>query len=290
MPAMTKDDLRGVIVPIATPFDPLGETDVKRFADEVYYMHEAGVKHIAIGGSTGEGASLTPDELAQLVGVAVQSRLVDVIAGVLPTCTRDATNRARLAAEAGAVALLVSPPIYIVPDDAALVRYLDDVAASSGLPIIFYNHFDAGIETLRRVAKVPSVIGVKDANIVNIDELVRRESDQIAVAVAIDPAPLSGYAIGATASVAGINAVLPAQCVAMHDAFSAGDLAEARRISDLIAPLAGLLVVPTNFPAPVKYAINLLGRDVGEPRAPYRTAGPAQEEALRDALVFAGVL
>jgi len=290
MPNLTKDDVRGIIVPIASAFDAAGEIDLKRFEAEVSVMNEAEVDHIIVGGSTGEGAVLSPDELAKLVDVAARNGRGGAIAGILPTSTRDAILRARHACDAGASALLVAPPIYAVPNDEALVRFLDDVSVGSGLPIVFYNHFDAGITSLRRVAKLDGVIAIKDASVVKIAELVQYESEHIAVAVAIDPVPLSGFAIGATASITGVNAVLPAQCVEVYRAFMSGDLAQARRISDTIAPLARLLVVPHNFPAPVKYAINLLGREVGEPRAPYVTDGPAQEEDIRAALVHAGAL
>ncbi len=290
MHTLTKDDIHGIIVPIVSPFDQDGEIDTERFRAELEVMKAAEVNHLIVGGSTGEGASLTAEEVAEFVRLAVDSGSDGLIAGVLPTSTRDAVQRAKLARDAGAAAVLVSPPIYVVPDDEALLRFLQDIYSASGLPIIFYNHFDAEVSTLRRVAQVDGVISIKDASVVKIDELVQFESDNIAVAVAIDPVPMSGFAIGATASITGVNSVLPAQSVALHKASMAGDIDEARRLSELMAPLARLLVVPHNFPAPVKYAINLLGREVGIPRAPFATEGPAQENAIRSALIHAGVL
>lgn len=290
MRLMNKDDVRGIIVPVVSPLDAFGALDIERFREEITYMHRSGVKHVIVGGSTGEGASLTGDEIASLVKIVTDGGLVTPIAGVLPTSTRDATDRARLARDAGAAALLLSPPIYVVPDDAALLRFVTDVHEASGLPIIFYNHFDASAATLRKVARLEGVISVKDASVIKIDELVQLAGDDVAVAVAIDPVPLAGFAIGATASITGVNAVLPAECVAVYEAFERGDLIEARRIAATIAPLARLLIEPLNFPAPVKYALEVLGRHAGAPRAPFQTLSAEQETAIRRALEFAGAL
>jgi 4-hydroxy-tetrahydrodipicolinate synthase len=290
MDVFTKDDITGVIVPITSTFDQAGDIDTRRFAAEARVMQSAGIECVVVGGSTGEGSALTPEELAELVGVISRDTSIHPIAGVITTSTRDAVRRGQLARDAGARALLVAPPIYVMPDPQALVRFLDDTANASGLPIVFYNHFDADVQALRRVSKIDGVIAIKDANVTKISELLQYENDRVAVAASIDPVPLAGWALGASASITGVSSVVPQIARDIYQAYSQGDAVRARELSDSVGPLSRLLMEPLNFPAPVKFAINLLGRDVGAPRAPYRTLDSAQESSLRLALEHASLI
>jgi 4-hydroxy-tetrahydrodipicolinate synthase len=285
---LSKEELHGVIPPVVSTFDSKEDLDVELFGREIEFMRAEGVDLVVVGGSTGEGSSLTPEELARLVDVAVRGGL-RVMAGIITTTTRDAIRRAALAREAGAAALLAAPPIYVQPTGAGLESFLVDVGQAVELPIVFYNHFFYPASVLRRLAALPEIIGIKEAAVDVIGELCQLTGDEVTVAAGIDPVPLAGLAVGAKAVIAGVNAVIPRQAIAVFDAFDSGDLAGARGLLDRMAPLARLMTEPLDFPASVKFAINASGREVGTPRLPAQPLTSVQASAISDALARAGV-
>jgi 4-hydroxy-tetrahydrodipicolinate synthase len=286
---LTKNELRGVIPPMATAFDARQDVDLALFEREVAYMQEAGVQIAVVGGSTGEGAMLNPEELASLTEVAADGGL-HAIGGIVTTNTRDAVQRARLAGAAGASALLVAPPIYVEPTETALEHYLVDIAEAAQLPIVFYNHYFYTTPVLRRLAALPEVIGIKESTVSVIAELAELAGDDIAVSAGIDPTPLAGLIVGATSVIAGVNAVIPREATEVFKAFEDGDLERARELLARIAPLARLMTQPLDFPACVKFAINAMGREVGDPRLPCQPVSATAGEPIREALKTARVL
>ena len=286
---LTKEDLRGVIPPIVSTFDDGDDLALGLFEREVEFMRRSGIEVVLVGGSTGEGSVLTPEELASLTRVAADGGL-RVIAGIITTNSRDAARRAVLAGAAGACALLVAPPIYVRPSEVGLETYLVDITDAAGLPIVFYNHFFYEASVLRRIAELPAVIGIKEASVDVIGELVQVAGDHISVAAGIDPTPLAGLVLGAGAVIAGVNAVVPSQAIAVYDAFATGDLGLARELLDRMAPLARLMTEPVDFPAAVKFAINATGRDVGRPRLPFQPVSSEKGGLIREALKHAGIL
>lgn len=287
--ALTKAELRGVIPPMATPFDARQDVDLALFEQEVAYMRRVGVEAAVIGGSTGEGAMLSPDELASLTEMAAEGGL-RAIGGIVTTSSRDAMHRARLVGAAGASAMLVAPPIYLEPTEAALERYLVDIAEAASLPIVFYNHYFYGTPVLLRLAALPEVIGIKEAAVSVIGELAQIAGGDVAIAAGIDPTPLAGLVAGATSVIAGVNAVIPREAGEVFRAFDTGDVDRAQELVLRIAPLARLMTQPLDFPACVKFAINAMGREVGDPRLPAQPLDPAKGEAIRGALATAGAI
>jgi 4-hydroxy-tetrahydrodipicolinate synthase len=286
---LSMGDLRGAIPPAVSTFDAQEDLDLVLFEREMAFMQRSGVDVVAIGGSTGEGSSLTAEEVASLTRVARDQGL-RVIAGIITTNTRDAVQRGILASAAGASALLVAPPIYVQPTDAALESFLVDISAAAQLPIVFYDHFFYSPSVLRRVAALPEVIGIKEASVDVIGELAQMAGDQVSIAAGIDPAPIAGLAVGASCVIAGVNAVVPGLAIALFNAFDSGELSAARELLDQIGPLARLMTQPLDFPASVKFAINLTGREVGNPRLPFQPVGETAGAAIKEALAHSGVL
>jgi 4-hydroxy-tetrahydrodipicolinate synthase len=285
---LVKEDVHGVIPPVVSTFDANEDLDVELYAREIEFMRDSGVELAAVGGSTGEGSSLTPEELAALVEVAVGGG-VRVMAGIITTTTRDAIRRGVLAREAGASALLVAPPIYVQPSEAGLESFLADLGQAAELPIVFYNHFFYPASVLRRIAVLPDVIAIKEAAVDVIGELCQLAGDDVTVAAGIDPVPIAGLAVGAKSVIAGVNAVIPSQAIAVFNAFDSGDLDGARELLGRMAPLARLMTEPLDFPASVKFAINASGREVGSPRRPAQPLTSAQGKAITEALAHVGV-
>lgn len=127
---------------MVTPFDEQGKIDEALFRAEVRYFIDSGVHGLAVGGSTGEGHTLTTDELRNLTAWAVEEARgrAPIIAGVITNSTQSAIERGQSVADVGVAALQVTPVHYVFrPDDDAMVRHFSAIAKASGLPVIIYN-------------------------------------------------------------------------------------------------------------------------------------------------------
>lgn len=133
----------GIVPPMVTPFDKHEELDEAALrADVDYLISEAKVHGLAVGGSTGEGHTLSIDELRQAIGTAVEAAngRVPVIAGVIVDSTRQAIAYSRALADLDVAALQVTPVHYLFrPTDDALLRHFATIADAVDIPIIIYN-------------------------------------------------------------------------------------------------------------------------------------------------------
>jgi 4-hydroxy-tetrahydrodipicolinate synthase len=296
--ALAKEDIQGIIPPLCTPFDANEDLDLASFRREIRFMLDLRVRGVVVGGSTGEGYALAPEELAELCQVAVEEvhGRASVIAGIIATSDREAIHRGKLAREVGVNALMLTPAIFELVSDDGMVEYYDHVWRDVGLPIVIYNHVVGATALVsprlveRLVAEVPGIVGIKESGVGQVDvfgDLIRAVGDKIALIWAHDSALFAGYSLGASASISGINTVLPELSVKLFDAVKRNDLATARELHFRLAPVAKVLV-QANWNGTVKAAINLQGRPVGPARRPFIPVSPEQEAQLREALAQAG--
>jgi len=293
---VTKDDIRGIISPLVTPFDEAENVDLDAFRAEARHVLQFEVSGLLVGAATGEGYSLTPEESGAVYEAAVAEAggRVPVIAGILCTSTRDAVGRARRAAAAGAAAVLATPPYYFAPtDDGILAHYLA-LWKEAGLPVVVYNSRpDVPVHPnlMGRLADIPGVIGVKEGmggNLDTLGQLIESVGERIAVTWSQDNLLFPGFALGAVGSLGAMDSVLPGHSVETFKAVQQGDLETARKIYRGVAGVARAAYA-ASFPAGIKAAINLQGRNAGQPRRPYRTITRAELQRIADALAAAGV-
>jgi 4-hydroxy-tetrahydrodipicolinate synthase len=287
---LKREEIRGIIPPLVSTFGANGELDLARFEGELRFMEEVGVRLAIVGGSTGSGDELTPNELESLVGTATSQSSLRVIAGVITTTTKDAIRRGVAARDAGACALMLGPPIYNTPSQAGLDRYVEDVARATDLPIVYYNHFFSPASVMQRIAGLANVICLKEVALEVVAELVQTVGGKVAIAAGADAVNIASFLLGANATISGINTVIPRQYIEIYQAHLAGDYRLGRELTERIGPIAREMTKPVNFPARVKYAINLLGRDVGAPRAPSGDLDEEDKRNIRAALKTAGLL
>jgi 4-hydroxy-tetrahydrodipicolinate synthase len=287
---LQRDEIRGIIPPLVSTFGPTGDLDLERFKRELRFMEDVGVTLAVVGGSTGSGDELAPEELGDLVNSATTNSKMRVIAGILTTTTRDAIHRGRLAKNAGACALMLGPPIYTTPSDEGLAQFVSDVVEATALPIIYYNHFFSPPSTMRHIASVRGVICLKEVALEAVSELVQTVGNKVAIAAGADSVNIASFMLGAHASISGINTVVPAEYREIYAAHEAGDYRRGRMLTEKIALLAREMIKPINFPARIKFAINLLGRDVGAPRKPSGNLGQADQANIVAAIRHAGLV
>jgi 4-hydroxy-tetrahydrodipicolinate synthase len=285
--------IRGIVPPVTTPFDRDGQIDLDAFrADLSYLINTAKVHGLAVGGSTGEGHTLTTDEIRELTAVAVDvaAGRVPVITGVITDSTRAAIERGRAVADLGVAALQVTPVHYLFrPDDDAMERYFADIVEATGLPLMIYNVVPWAYlppETLTRViTEVEGVIGVKQSagDLKMLADLLVLLADRGVVMSAVDALLFPSFALGAHGAIAAVLTAAPELCVRLWNAVQAGQNASALELHVKLLAIWNA-IQGDNLPANVKFAMELQGRLGGEPRAPMPPPSSDQKARIRKAL------
>src|SRR5262249_14052499 len=225
--------LGGIIPPLVTPFDERGELDEQALRAEVRYLiEEAGVHGLAVGGSTGEGHTLTTGEIRCLTAWTVEEARgrVPVIAGIITNSTRAAIERAQAVADLGVAALQVTPVHYLfAPDEEATLRHFAALAEATAVPVIIYNVVPWSYQSPHRLARilreVPGVIGVKQSasDMKTLADLLLVAPETALIFSAVDALLYPSFAIGAHGSIAAILTAAPSWCLALWEAVRAGD-------------------------------------------------------------------
>jgi 4-hydroxy-tetrahydrodipicolinate synthase len=283
---------------MTTPFDADEELDERVLRAEVRYLiKEVGVHGLAVGGSTGEGHTLSTDELRRAVGVAIEEARgrVPVIAGIIVDSTRQAVERGRALADLNVAALQITPVHYLFkPDDEMMVRHFATIADQVEPPILVYNVIQwvyCSTELLvRLITEVEGVIGVKQSasDLKRLADLLLELDGRGLVMSAVDALLYPSFCLGAHGSIAAILTAVPQLCVQLWDAVRAGDHVAGL---DLHAKLLRVwnAIAGDNLPANVKCAIELQGRAAGLPRSPMSVPSAEQRDVIRAALRLAGL-
>ena len=293
------DHIRGIIPPLVTPFRPDETIDEDALRTEVRYLMEIAKVHgLAVGGSTGEGHTLTTDELRRITAIACEEAngRVPVITGVITNSTRSAVERGRAVKDLGIAALQVTPVHYLFrPDDEAMLRHFDRLAEATGLPIMIYNVVPWAYLSpellMRIITTVEGVIGVKQSagDLKLLADLLILLGDRGRIMSAVDALLYPSFALGAHGALAAIVTAAPTLCVKLWNAVQAGDHATALEVHKKLLPIWNAIGTD-NLPANVRCCMELTGRPAGVPRAPMPNTSPAQARPIRAALMNADLI
>ena len=288
---------KGSIVALVTPFRNRA-VDEKALQELVDWQIDQGTHGLVPCGTTGESPTLSHAEHKRVVELCVEAarRRVPVIAGTGSNSTEEAIDFTRHAKAAGADGALVVCPYYNRPTQEGLYQHFKAISEAVDLPIIIYNipvrtAVDMSIATMARLAKLPNIVGVKDAT----NDLARPLRTRQAIGPDFcmlsgeDVTALAFNAQGGVGCISVTANVAPRACADMQEAWAKGDTARAARINDRLTPLHDALFCETS-PAPVKFGTSLLGKSTAEVRLPLVTASPEAQERMRQAMRSAGVL
>jgi len=289
--------LQGAITALVTPFQPSGEVDDRALRELVRWQVDAGIDGLAPCGTTGEGATLTPDEQQRVIEAVVEAAggRVPVVAGCGTNDTRRTVEGARRAEAAGADALLVVTPYYNKPNPSGMVAHYEAVAAATALPVVVYNvpgrtGQNLGVDLTLRLSQVPGIVAVKEASgsLEQIAAILEKRREGFAVLSGDDQLALPTVALGAEGLISVVSNVAPAETAALLSAARAGSLDEARAIHYRLLPLMRANFLESN-PVPVKVALGLLGRCRDAVRPPLGPADPRTVHEIDLALAAAGL-
>jgi 4-hydroxy-tetrahydrodipicolinate synthase len=283
---------------VVTPFSEDGAVDLATFERLVAWQIASGVHGLVPCGTTGEGATLRPDEHALVIEAAVRvaGGRVPVIAGCGTNDTRTTIAGAVRAAEAGADALLVVTPYYNKPNRSGMLAHFAAVAAATRLPVVAYNvpgrtGQNVTAELTLALAEIPGVIGVKEAagNLEQLAAIVERCAPSFTVLTGDDALALPAVALGAAGVISVVSNEAPRLMADMIDAATSGDFKSARTIHYRLLPLMRANFIESN-PVPVKFALARLGRCGETLRSPLGPPDDATRRAVEEALRRADLL
>ncbi|WP_295045056.1 4-hydroxy-tetrahydrodipicolinate synthase [uncultured Paracoccus sp.] len=289
---------KGSLPALVTPFTPDGELDLDTLKKLVEWHIDQGSHGLVPVGTTGESPTLTHDEhrlVIEEVVRAVNGR-IPVIAGAGSNSTREGIGLVRHAAEVGADAALVVTPYYNKPTQAGLIAHYTALAEASDLPIIIYNIpgrsvVDMTPETMGELAKLPTIIGVKDAT----GKLERVSQQRITCGPDFvqlsgeDGTALGFNAHGGVGCISVTANVAPRLCAEFQNATLAGDYAKALEYQDRLMPLHIAIFVEPGLVG-AKYAMSRLGLCDARVRLPLVALTDPTKALIDAALDHAGLI
>ena len=286
----------GSIVALVTPFRN-GALDEQAFQSLVEWHLAEGTHGFVPVGTTGESPTLSHPEHERVIELCIEAagRRVPVIAGTGSNSTEEAISLTRHAKRAGADAALVVTPYYNKPTQEGLYAHYKAIHDTVDLAIVIYNIpgrsvVDMTPETMGRLAKLPNIVGVKDATADIVRPLLAYgtcgpEFCQLSG----EDANIVGFlAHGGHGCISVTANAAPGLCAQLHDAWRAGRSAEALAIHRRLMPLHDALFCETS-PAPVKYAMSRLGRCENSVRLPLVAASERARGQVDAALRAAGL-
>ena len=288
--------ITGSIVAIVTPMHEDGSLDYPRLRNLIDWHVREGTDGIVIVGTTGESPTVDWDEHCELIRVAVEHSAgrIPVIAGTGANSTSEAVELTEYAKKVGATAGLSVVPYYNKPTQEGLYRHFKTIAEAVDLPMILYNVpgrtvADLGNDTALRLAKVPGVIGIKDAtgNIERGSDMVKRAPKGFAVYSGDDASALALILLGGQGTISVTANVAPRLMHQMCAAGLAGDAITAREINRRLLGLHRNLFVEAN-PIPVKWACAQMGLIGPGIRLPLTPLSPDLHDRVRAAMAEAG--
>ncbi len=292
-----KTNFRGSFVALVTPFKN-GSVDEKAFRDLVDWQITEGTKGLVPVGTTGESPTLSHQEHADVVKWCVEQTRgrVPVVAGAGSNSTKEAITMAKHAEEVGADAVLVVTPYYNKPTQEGLYQHFKAINDAIGIPIIVYNIpprsvIDMSVDTMQRLFELKNIAGVKDAtaNLARVSQQRAAMGPDFNQLSGEDATALGFNAHGGHGCISVTANVAPRLCAEFQNSCLDGDYAAALRLQDKLMPLHGALFIETS-PAPVKYALSLIGKCSEAVRLPMVPVSEKTRTAVREAMVHAGLV
>lgn len=297
--------IKGSIVAIVTPMFEDGSLDRDSLRKLLDWHVAEGTDAICIVGTTGESATVTPEEHCELIKLAVDhvAGRIPVIAGTGGNSTAEAIALTRHARDVGANASLQVVPYYNRPSQEGMYRHFKAIAEAVDLPVILYNVpgrtvADMANETVLRLAAIDNIVGIKDATgnlgrgielMRDIDRSFAGKGQSFAVYSGDDPTAMALMFAGGAGNISVTANVAPRAMAELCNAAMNGQIARAVEINNRVLDLHAKLFVEPN-PVPVKWALAEMGKIPSGLRLPLAPLAAQYHDTVRAALRASGVL
>jgi 4-hydroxy-tetrahydrodipicolinate synthase len=281
-----------LLTAMVTPFNDKGAVNYEQAKKLALALLDSGSDGVVVAATTGESPTLVREEEARLF-TEVKSALGgrgSLIAYTGSNSTAEAVAATKAAEKIGVDACLSVVPYYNKPTQEGIYRHFKAIADSTSLPIIMYNIpgrvvIKMTVETIVRLSQIDNIVGVKEAS-----------GDMGLVAHTLNNADKNFYiwsgndndtfpimALGGYGTIGVTTHLVGKQIKQMMEAILNSKIAEAAAIHRHLLPLVDVLFIEPN-PAPVKYALNQVGFNVGKPRLPLVEPSEKSAAIIRETL------
>lgn len=263
---MKKTVFKGIATAMVTPMTSTG-VDYDALARFIDFQLEEGINALVAVGTTGESATLTPEERKEVIRFTINrvAGRVPVIAGTGTNNTEHVLDFTKSACDSGADAVLVVTPYYNKATQGGLFKHFSMVADASAVPVIMYNvpsrtGCNLAPDTVAKLADHPNIAAVKEAsgNISQVVEIAAKCGDKLTIYSGDDALTVPMMSMGGLGCISVMSNVIPRLSVEMTERFFAGDVAGAAEIQCRTLPLVNALFSEVN-PIPAKAAVAAMG-------------------------------
>jgi 4-hydroxy-tetrahydrodipicolinate synthase len=290
--------LQGSMVALVTPMHPDGSLDFDAYRKLIDWHADQGTDGLVVVGTSGESPTVSVDEHAELIKVAVEysAGRLPVIAGVGGNSTAEAIELSRHAKAVGADAGLSVVPYYNKPSQEGLYQHFRTIAEAVDLPSVLYNVpgrtvADMSNDTILRLAQVPGIIGVKDAtgDIARGALLVRDAPAKFTIVSGDDATAAALMLLGGRGNISVTANVAPKLMHQLCMAAVQGNVALTRQLNAQLGTLNKILFVEAN-PIPVKWAVAQMGLTELGYRLPLTSLHEQYHNVVRNSLKEVGLI
>lgn len=293
---MKKTIFTGAGVAIITPMNADGSINYDVFADIIEEQINGGTDAIVVCGTTGEASTMTDEEHIEAIRFTVEkvNKRIPVIAGTGSNDTGYAIELSKQAEAVGADALLQVTPYYNKTSQRGLIAHFTAIADAVNIPIILYNvpsrtGMSITIDTYVELAKHPNIVATKEAsgNFSLIAEIATKTD--LDIYSGNDDQVLGVLAFGGKGVISVSSNVIPKEKHDMVMLYLNGEREKALELQRKYLDMENAMFIDVN-PIPVKEAMNLMGKNVGECRLPLMKMEDAKIEKLRNELKKVGLV
>lgn len=279
-------------VALVTPFTADNQVNYPKLGELIEWHIEHKTDALIVCGTTGEAPTLRDEEHVAIIehAVKVANKRIPIIAGTGSNFTEHAIEMSVAAEKAGADGVLCVTPYYNKATQKGLVKHFSAIADAIHIPMILYcvpGRTGVNIEpqTVLELSKHPMIQGLKEAsgNIAQVTEIARLIPEDFMLYSGNDDMVVPLLSLGGHGVITVLGNVLPEETHDMVELYLKGDTKGALKLQLDTKALTDALFCEVN-PIPVKTALNLMGKEVGELRAPLYEMEPPHVERLKKEL------
>jgi 4-hydroxy-tetrahydrodipicolinate synthase len=265
-----------LLTAMVTPFDDKGDVDYEQAKRLASALLDSGSDGVLVVGTTGESPTLVREEELRLFADVKSTigRRGAIIAGTGSNNTAEAIATTKEAERIGVDACLLVVPYYNKPSQEGLYQHFRTIAESTSLPCILYNVpsrtvISLSVDTVVRLSQIDNIIGIKEAsgNLDQVSKIIADTREGFLVYSGNDNDTLPILALGGYGVISVASHLVGNQMKEMISSAIEGRTGRAAQIHRYLLPLFNAMFVVSN-PVPIKYALNHVGFNVGNPRLP----------------------
>ena len=289
---MSSFKAKGIIAAMVTPLTEDQKIDKVAISRLLNYVIDRGVHGVFVISGAGEFASLTLQEKKDLLEATVceVNGRIPIYAGAGAVTTREAVHITEIAEKIGADVISVIAPYAISPSQDELYDHYTEIAKSTNLPVILYNHpkrtgVNLSVDLVVKLAQVDNIVGIKDSSgdLALTIEYIRQNGEDFSVLAGIDTLIFPSLVCGAQGSISSTANVAPELVVKIYESFMNGNYEAARQAQYELIPLRRAFALGT-FPAVLKEALTMINIPVGPPMRSVKRLNQENRRKLKQVL------